>query len=185
MTREEMLSRLHGIEPGVELVALTSEYALERTFVCGKGFSYDWVSFDDPWPAIKITDITCEQLQKIKNKLSLGILSADDLKGSQLLTMYNSFDNDISIQDAFGNLRDVMLNENDELYVFCDMCDRGIKYRFFSNYNTFAKAFEEIYMYVDTKWEDLSDDDLVSWTERLEYEFDSIPLCEYDADTVD
>ena len=183
MTRDEILSQLHKINPGVELVALTSEYALERTFVCGQGFSYDWVSLDETWPAVRITDITDEILHRIKIKLSDRSLSETDLRGTQLLAMYEGFDTNLNICDAFSGLKDITLEDDNSLYVLCDTGEGETTYCFFSKYALFAQAFEDAYINVDTRWETLSDEDLLSWIERLECEFDSIPLCEYESDT--
>ena len=37
-------------------------------------------------------------------------------------------------------------------------------------------------MRVDTEWQELNDEDLMSWIDRLGNEFSDIPLCQYDAD---
>ncbi len=179
MTREEMLEKLHGISPGVELVALTSEYALERTFVCKKGIDYDWVSFDEPWPAIKITDLTEDILFRIKDKLRNKCLSEDDLSGTQLLSMINGFGKNSDICNACAGLQDMTLGKEQSLYVLCDLYANTTTFYFYTNYELFAEAFEDLYISAPTKWEDLSDEDLASWIERLEFEFIDIPLCEY------
>lgn len=182
MTREEMLNKLHNINPGVELVALTSEYALERTFVCSKGFAYDWVSFDELWPAIKISDLTNSRLSLIKDKLRNKNLSKDDLKGSQLLSMFEANSSDTDICDAFIGLQDIVLGKENDLFVLCDIYADSPTYTFYSDYTLFVKAFEEKYMRVDTEWQELNDEDLMSWIDRLGNEFSDIPLCQYDAD---
>ncbi len=179
MTREEMLEKLHSISPGVELVALTSEYALERTFVCKKGIDYDWVSFDEPWPAIKITDLTEDILFGIKDKLRNKCLSEDDLSGTQLLSMINGFGKNSDICNACAGLQDMTLGKEQSLYVLCDLYTNPTTFYFYTDYELFAEAFEDLYICVTTKWEDLSDEDLASWIERFEFEFSDIPLCEY------
>lgn len=178
MTREEMLNILHNINPGVELVALTSEHALERTFVCGRGFAYEWVSFDEPWPAIRISDLTNIQLSLIKDKLRNKSLSKDDLKSSQLLSMFEEYGGDTDICDACIGLQDIDL-END-LFVLCNIYADEPTYTFYSDYALFVKDFEEKYIHVDTEWQELNDENLISWINRLEYEFSDIPLREYD-----
>lgn len=182
MTREEMLNKLHSINPGVELVALTSEYALERTFVSSKGCAYDWVSFDEPWPAVKITDLTNDQLDLIKNKLSNKSLTKDDLKGSQLLAMFEANESDIDICDAFIGLQDIILDDDSTLFVLLDDSENVPIFNFYSDYTLFSNAFEDIFICVDTEWEELSDEDLMSWVDRLESEFTDIPFCEYSVD---
>lgn len=182
MTREEMLEKLHSINPGVELVALSSEYALERTFICSKGCAYDWVSFDEPWPAIKISDLTNDQLVLIKDKLNKRELSKKDLGGSQLLSMFNATGNNVNICDACIGLQEIVLGNDNVLFVLCDVYADMPTYTFYSDYVLFAKDFEENYMRVDTKWEELSDEELMSWIDRLECEFSDIPFCEYNAD---
>ena len=182
MTREEMLNKLSNINPGVELVALTSEYAIERTFVCGKGFAYDWVSFDEPWPAFKISDLTNSRLDLIKEKLRNRSLSYDDLKGSQLLHLLKKCASDVDICDICIGLQDVVLEKENDLFVLCDVYTDSPTYAFYSDYMLFVKAFEEQYICVDTEWQELGDEDLMSWIERLENEFSCIPLCEYDTE---
>ena len=49
----------------------------------------------------------------------------------------------------------------------------------------FAKAFEENYVNVATKWEELSDKDLMLWIDRLEHEFSDVPFCEYNVDAIE
>ena len=184
MKREGMLKRLQNVDFGVELVALTSEDALERTFINSKGFAYDWVSFDEPWPAIKITDLTNEQLNSIKDKLRNKSLSKDDLKGTQLLSMFEETGNNGNICDAFIGLQNVVFETDNTLFALYDMeCNMPI-YTFYTDYALFVKAFEERYMRVDAEWQDLSDEDLMSWIDRLEYEFSDVPLCEYNTNEV-
>lgn len=185
MTREEMLNKLHNINPGVELVALSSEYALERTFVSSKGCAYDWVSFDEPWPAVKITDLTNDQLDLIKNKLSNKSLSKADLKGSQLLAMFEANESDIDICDAFIGLQNIILGDENALFVLLDDSAVTPQFNFYSDYTLFSNAFEDIFMCVDTEWEELGDEDLMSWIDRLESEFSDIPFCEYTTDNIE
>lgn len=184
MTREDMLNKLHNIEPAVKLTALTSEGALECEYITKKGTNYEWISMDSPWPAIKITDLDNDKLAIIKEKLKNQSLTCNDLEGTQLLSMYDGHtdepeENISSLNQSLLGLIDITLAEDNDFFVLCDTNSYEPTFRFFSDYKLFAQAFEEEFIHVSKRWEELSDVELLSWIERLKFRFEDIPFIEY------
>ena len=131
------------------------------------------------------SDLTNDRLALIKDKLCKGCLSKEDLKGLQFFWMVEAIESDEGICDIFSGLKDIVLGNDNILFVLCDVSEDTPTYNFFSDYTVFAKSFEEKYMFIDTEWKCLSDEELLSWIDRLEYEFSGIPFCEYNADDIE
>ena len=68
MERNEMLRMLHEQRTAAKLVVLSSEMAIECTYVSKQGFKYEWTALDQ-WPASMITFTSKETFQKITKRI--------------------------------------------------------------------------------------------------------------------
>ena len=180
MTRDEMISRLHQINVGVSLVALTSEGALECSCVTPEGSSYEWLSLDDwQWPVYRLNLPCTEISQLLQAKLKNGLLEASDVANTELERLY--FDcveederSSAKLNKFLLGFAEVKTENEDSVYVLVDAGDA----RFFIEYEELEEAFTESW-YV-TPWEDCSDDYLASILDAIDNEeFDSIPCCTF------
>jgi hypothetical protein len=89
MNRDEMLAILHSLQLGVELTALTTEEALDCTYVTSKGVFHEWRALFD-WPFYALNNIDCEKFLEIKNKVKQHTLTLEDLEGTELKNLYSS-----------------------------------------------------------------------------------------------
>lgn len=65
MNRDEMLKILHSLKLGVELTALTTEEALDCTYVTSKGVFHEWRALYD-WPYYTLKNTDCNKLLETK-----------------------------------------------------------------------------------------------------------------------
>ena len=171
-----MLEKLNSINVGVELVALTSEDALECTYVTSEGTGYEWRSLYD-WPTCAIIkNVSTELFNKVKEKLARKTLSFLDIKGTSLEQFY--FGEQISIGDFFSNMQEIDTIYNNELYAL----SIGEKVYFYDNYKSFETAFKKNYAICDTYWENMSDEELEEWINRLDNEEWNIYLEEFNGE---
>lgn len=176
MEREEMLEKLKNINVGVKLVALTSEVALECTYVTSEGIGYEWRSLYD-WPTCAvIKNVSSELLCTVKEKLASKTLTLSDIEKTSLEQFY--FGEKISVGDFFSHVQDVDTLCGNELYAL----SIDEKVYFYVDYKSFENAFQKNYAICDTYWENMSDEDLEEWINRLENEEWSIPLDEFNGE---
>jgi hypothetical protein len=166
MNRDEMLTILHGLKLGVELTALTTEEALECIYVTSKGFFHEWRALCD-WPYYRLNNTDCGKLLEIKNKVKQHRLTFEDLENTEFKNLYSSeMGEDVdSVNMFFANIDNISCCDDGKLYVFVD---DDVAY-FFETYSAFEKAFEER-LILDVLWEDMSDDELAEWVERVTHE---------------
>lgn len=166
MNRNEMLTILHSLKLGVELTALTTEEALECTYVTPRGLFYEWRALLD-WPYYKLKNIDCGELAEIQARVRKQALRFEDLENTELKNLYFSeMGEDLdSLNIFFKTIDNIYLCDSGNLYV--SVVD-GVAY-FFETYSGFARAFEE-HLVLNTLWEDMSDDELTEWVERVTHE---------------
>jgi hypothetical protein len=166
MNRDKMLTILHSLKLGVELTALTTEGALDCTYVTSKGFFNEWRELFD-WPYYRLTITDCEKLLEIKKKVEQRTLTFEDLEGTEFKNLYSSeMGDDIDLVNIFfSNIDNISCCVDSKIYV---SVDDDVAY-FFETYNAFEKAFEER-LILDVLWEDMSDDELAEWVQRVTQE---------------
>lgn len=176
MERDEMLKMLSKQCTAAKPVVLSSEMAIECTYVSNKGFKYEWLALDQ-WPASIVTFSSKESFQRITKLIEEQALKFEDIKGTVLWTLYlDLFDADEDINIVFSNLASIDYPEDGKVYLL--RTSKGAL--FFSAYDSFASKFFEEYVTDYTPWDTLSDTDLEEWIERTRSEFDGIPCSEYE-----
>jgi hypothetical protein len=176
MNRDEMLTVLHSLKLGVELTALTTEEALDCTYVTSKGVFHEWRALHD-WPYYTLNITDCEKLLETKKKVKQHTLTFEDLEDTELKNLYSSemgedFD---SVNMFFANIDNISCCDDGKLYV---SVDDDIAY-FFETYSAFEKAFEKR-LILNILWEDMSDDELAEWVERVTHEELTFQFAEFE-----
>ena len=176
MNRDEMLSILHNLKVGVELTALTTEEALECTYFTSKGTGYEWRALDD-WPYYTVIINDCNKFLEIQEKAKKQTLTYQDLETTELEKLYSSAvgKNIVSVNMFFEHLDNISLHDNGILYV---LVDDGVAY-FFKTFSAFEEAFEER-LVLDTLWENMSDDELAAWIERVTDEKPAVQFARFE-----
>lgn len=176
MKREEIIKKLHAIGCGVELTIMSSEGAIECSYITPKGYGYEWRSIDD-WPLVRLSRISRDLIKKIKEKSTSKSLSYDDILGTEFALLYDEYneENKINIINFFKNI--LLIDDScnvDNLYVIVnDNCPY-----FYVDYKQFEKKFYETIALCDTEWEELSDEELIEAVEKCE-EGLNIPMRTY------
>ena len=178
MNREEMLQKLHTISIGVELTALTSENALECEYVMSTGTRYEWIGLYD-WPVYALNLPEDFNLESIKKALADGTFNDSQIAGTDLEKLYSEYlstgHEETSPNDFLSQLISISTLEASVLYAFIS----EDKVLFFGSYKLLEAAFADQYVDGATPWESYSDEDLAEWIERLETEFEGIPLSSF------
>ena len=81
MKGEEIIKKLHAIGCGVGLTIMSSEGAIQCSYITPKGYGYECKSIDD-WPLVRLSRISRDLIKKIKEKLTSKSLSYDDILGT-------------------------------------------------------------------------------------------------------
>jgi len=176
MNRDEMLKILHSLKLGVELTALTTEEALDCTYVTSKGVFHEWRALYD-WPYYTLNNTECKKLLEIKRKAKQHTLTFEDIEATELKNLYSSeMGEDLDSVNIFlANIDNVSRCDDGRLYV---SVDDDVAY-FFETYSAFEKAFEER-LILSIFWEDMSDDELAEWVERVTHEELTFQFAEFD-----
>jgi hypothetical protein len=166
---------LHKLKLGVELTALTAEHALECTYITSHGVFHECIPLED-WPFYKINDIECGKLPEIIEKVKTRSLSPIDLKNTWLEELYHAevgADSDL-LNDFFSNVISIITFSAGEAYAHV----RDEVAYFFETQIEFERDFESHIAPEITCWEDMSDDELAEWFERVANETPTFPMTE-------
>lgn len=186
MNREQLLEKLKN----VEFCAIPSEYSMDF------GLLYEYVMPEGAgssvgtmisWPAYKMKNFDDDMGQVVKDKLVDNSLSLEDINGTEI----GSFAEDIIGQYFDGtcsegelsNLLSNMLNlpDTQSEYIYA-LFDSGMylhienKPVFFGAREELLEEFKKEYCLEVTPWDTMDDEELASWYNRLDDEFDSFPF---------
>lgn len=176
MERNEMLKMLHEQRTAAKLVVLSSEMAIECTYVSKQGFKYEWIAIDQ-WPASTIIFTSKDIFQKIIKRIGEQSLKLEDIQGTVLWTIYTDlFEKTGDVNVIFSELANIEYPEDGKVYLL--RTSEGA--RFFSKYDVFEARFFEEFVADCTLWDTLSDNELEEWIDRIRSEFDGIPCSEYE-----
>lgn len=182
MTREEMLNKLHSIRVGAQPTVITNDMGLQYEYVTKDGHGEGFGDMGD-WPAYKITGVSNEKLESLKQKVRCNILTVADLENTDLILFYNKVFGVCRPEEYipalcgfFENLISVVSVSENTLFALCDAHQLEPKVFFYSTYDELEKAFTNRYACCIEEWERLEDDELEVWLKRTENELDTIPF---------
>ena len=168
MTREEMLNKLHSIN--FQYIDPPSEWKdigfTERPiWVNAKGYGY--LSCDDPTDNFyECSGVEQEKWNNIRTKLKDGILQYEDVEGTSISELLDviSFGEYCEDENPCNYLMELLtLSENQIEKIYCIQEFEGWIY--FDSEEEFKKAYERDEF--DYAWDDLSDEMLNCWVNRL------------------
>lgn len=175
MNREEITNILRKIKPGAELAALPTEGALECTYITSLGVFFEWIPLDG-WQFYKVNNIDHISLSKIIEKAKLRNLSIADIKNTWLGELYDSeLGGEIRLlNDFFSNITSLNPANAREVYVHV----RDVAAHFYATRIEFEAELESHLSSKVLRWEDMSDDELAQWVEKVTKDTPSFPMIE-------
>ncbi len=164
MSRDEMIGKLSRLRycvlwPGDwEDVGFT-----ERPIWVNKN-GYGYYSCDEPCTFKQIENLTDEFICTVRQRLSDGVLTVEDLKGSPLDSspfVYDTFVDEESLMSFLDDLASSLIT--DKRALFCGEDMEG--WSFFETEEDLIKAFE--IDYCDRSWDEMDVEELSEWCSRL------------------
>lgn len=187
MTREEMLNELHSINIGAQATVATMDMGLQYEYVTKEGWGENFGCMGD-WPAYALHEISDDLIIALKAKIMTKSLSLADFAGTNLEKFYNYVFNVErpseyipSLSDFFEGIIHICSVPNGTLYVLCDARQWEPEAQFFDSYDALAQAFLDQYNYGIQEWEDMDDDELADWIEKIDNELSGISLIEFES----
>lgn len=177
-TTEDLLNVLHSITYWAYLTNLAAEMCYEVMEYNAEGTNYSWIAYDE-WNFFKLQQIECDKWISIKGKLRDNDLNISDIEGTDLERLVDYIDNE------YGSNTDNLSLLLAKLSELPDMLD-GPLYCYYDTVCHFALSEEEIKvkagerMCVNTKWEDLTFDQLEECVVLFENEGPYIPLMTFE-----
>lgn len=164
--RETLLKRIHSISFYMYLTALTSEGCLEVEVITSKGTSYSWMGFEDfCFDVYCINGFGKIKLCNLKNKITLKTLCKQNLRGTKLgKLLFKRITEGRDLSEIFQGL--LALPETSHERLFCYIKEEN-KLVFFENEEKLAENLSKDYP-VDTKWEELSDEQINEYLDRVD-----------------
>lgn len=193
MSREELIQKLSTIPFCAIPTVVTEDMGLEYDYVTSKGAGSSFGNIGD-WPAFKMRGIPVEQWKTIKDKVESQTLEEKDLKNTDLGLLVDN------LHDLYGNLYEKYYMDISNTFksvltlpdilpeqFFCriDLVNWGDIPDFYVEEDQFLEAFENYYCCDVTEWDDMSDDELNFWYDRIKDDFSSFPYNSFDENGID
>ncbi len=186
MTRETMIRELQSM----------GFCAVPTVETKGEGLQYDYIMPEGAgngsgrigsWPVYVLSGPDSGSWSEIKAKLVSGTLDSEDIAGTELGIFVDLIFRDyyggqfrkIEINDILWNMTELPDRLPDTLYVIFDMGSAGHgnhRPEFYINKEAMYESFREKYCTYVQPWEDMDDDELQEWYERLSDEFSEFPM---------
>lgn len=167
MTRKEMLDILHSVE--FELIDPPSSwkdigFTEREIWVNSKGYGY--IMCDEPTYRGEVPGVDKEKWMIIRNKLRDKTLAFKDVEGTSLIELleeisFGEYCEDDDLSDYLEGLLELPETQLDCIF-FLQTFDG---WEFFESEETWENAFERDWC--DVEWEELDDEMLAEWINRL------------------
>ena len=172
MTREKMLARLHETLFYSEPTFATIDMGIQYDIATEEGIATVLGTLGS-WPFYSIKPIASFQIARIQNAIKSHDLSNSDITGTDLEALVEEIKEVHSeIQDYSNLLIDFLsipVCHEGPIYCLCDCYSWNIKISFFENKDQIEATFYNEYgCPIQTRWEELNDDVLESWIERID-----------------
>lgn len=184
MNREEMLKRLYSLSFCATPTVKTMDLGLEIDFVNSEGAGTVLGEIGE-WPAIKLRRIENPQWGVILDKIKSKTLTLSDIVGTDLGRFVNDLMEfcDEDCNDLSENLAGLLgLRDPIGPVFYCryDLMSWDEKPFFFANESDFLDDFEAFYCQDIIEWDDMGDEELKYWFDRIEDEFSEFQYISYD-----
>ena len=173
MTREELLKELKSIDLHAIPTVATMDMGFQYDYAISEGAGTGFGGMGD-WPAYMFEPVEKELWLSIRESIRNSTLTMDDLEGTGLdglLGKVNSINYEIVPSEVLKGLLDLPEDLAEPYYCFFDAGQwydqHAEKPIFFTSEKELKDEF--ISRFVDdlTRWEDMDDDELKEWYERL------------------
>lgn len=175
-----MLDKLHSLGFRAIATVETMDMGLEFDYVSSSGYGSILGAFGD-WPAYALKPVEPNKWNIIISKIKSNTITMEDLINTDLqsiasfLNVYEGQEHG-SLAEFLTNL--VKLPEHPSMEFYC-LFDRlawtGVP-EFFYSIEDMKEEFELIYCNGYTAWDDLDDEDLEYWCERIDDELSEFQL---------
>lgn len=173
MTRDEMLKKLKTIKPTIAEFVYTYDMGLQFTVMDSTGMAVNIGNYGDI-PLWKFKRLSNEELKKIETSIKNNSLTSNELPEP-----IKTFADEITEQYKNINLSNILdfpiLSDNEFFYILCDTKSWHFEINFFDTEEEIRKAFFN-QLTIDTKWEDLSNEDLEEYYSLIKEEGEGIPI---------
>lgn len=175
MKRNEMLKVLNNLRTSAALTVLSSEMAIECTYVSSQGFKIEWIPIDQ-WPAGIVHFADRDVFFNIIRHITDNNLEVNDIRETALWSIYMDwYGGTGDLNTLFAKLGKFSYPECGKLYTLC----ASTHIEFFCEYELFEKQFIRDHLSDCISWNSLDDEELEEWLERTRAGFDGIPCSEY------
>ena len=197
--REKLLSKGKGAKFCATPTVATYDMGLQYDYVMPEGVGTNLGSMGQ-WPAYWFSKVENDKWTEIRKALTNSRLTMEILEGTELAEFaqayisnsYESQFRDIELNQVLSGLLSLPEYSPERIYAICDM-GAGVYEdcisKFYDTEEEFLTAFKKEYCRDFTPWDDLENEDLIYWVERLDTDFDSFPYYhyshEYDDEEVD
>mgnify|MGYP000491644776 CR=1 FL=1 len=183
MNREEMLKKLHEVSFCAVATVATMDMGLQFDYINSEGAGTGLGAFGG-WPAFILRQIEYSQWKIIREKVASDTLCIDDLIGTDLENLANAikgfhqdqFDN---LSCTFANLTMLPDKLTDSFYCRYDLRAWDDTPDFFEKEIDFLEEFDSIYCGELQIWDDMGDDELKEWLERIEGDEGDLKVFQY------
>ena len=188
MNREEMLKELKTIDLRAIPTVVTMDMGLQYDYATSEGAGAGFGGMGD-WPAHMFNPIQNEQWHMIRKAIKENALAVSDLKGTGLDDFLGNVKT-ISDEDKIipsKVLEELLTLPEDHADAFFCMFDAGLWYdkyadkpEFFTSEKELKEAFIKRYVDDLARWEEMDDEELMDWYNRLHDEMEEFTIYTYD-----
>ena len=184
MKREEMIAKLKSVDIRATPTVITMDMGLQYDYVTAEGAGTRFGGMGN-WPVHLFNSMKPEKWKQIRSAIQDGSLSEEHLKGTELVAFIDCISTmqPLVLSEVLKNL--LRLPETLTSQFFC-LYDTGKWYtssdipKFFLSEQEMKDAFIAEYVFDITPWEDIPDDELKEWLNRLQGDMMEFPVCTYD-----
>jgi len=176
--RNELIAELKTIHFSAVPTVVTFDMGLEYAYVSAEGCGAKYGAMGR-WPLIKIEKVEENQWHHIRDKVADGSITISDLENTSLYEFgddvlnhyYGGMFREIHLPEMMKDLLDLPETLTGDFYCLFDLGDSGYEDHiplFYETEQGCIKAFRRGYCNDMVSWDDLSDDDLLEWSKRIE-----------------
>ena len=172
MTRENMIAELSKKIVRATPTVYTYDMGLQFDFVTPEGVGTCLGSVGE-WPIIFLKGIEKERWLEIRKKIEEGLVNIEDFQDTSLEPFANAVENfsqgyDGKLAETFKELRELPEELPETFYCLYDIKGWEPCPLFYTSLEDLLKAFRAEYCGGPIAWEDLSDDEIKEWYDRIE-----------------
>ncbi len=179
-----MIAELKSIDLRAVATVATFDMGLQYDYITSEGAG---TGFGDMggWPAHILRPIGAEQWHRIRNAIKESALSYEDLEGTDLAPFVDNIHSmkELDINEALEGILELPEDINEAFYCFYDTgtwYDSLEKPMFFTSEAEVKEEFISHYVGGIEPWEDMTDEEIENWYERLNDDLQSFGFVAYD-----